>query len=141
MTVLTALDQQEEQRIANEHKIQEQAIAHAGRQNIYPVTAIPSQTQQLTNEMEGFQLGPGPLANENTAASHIPMGASDLAAPYRREEVRPLKARHRAKPIVTVPILSEPQPDVTTEVVDGGKIKHPCPLCGKSVTSGEVHSC
>jgi hypothetical protein len=142
MTILTALDEQENCRIANEQKLQEQAAAEAARQHIYPVTSI-IQTQQQTNELSGFQLGPGPLPNENTASSQLPIGSTDLAAPYRKEDERPLEPRHRAKPIpaIAVPILNEPVTETIEVTENAGKITHPCPLCGKRVASGEVHSC
>jgi len=75
-----------------------------------------------------FELGPGPLTNENVITPHPPLPViSDPAQPYRTS-AQP----GTAEAALEIASLSP---------VEGAKVTYSCPSCGKKVTTGDVHAC
>ena len=149
MHILQVIDRQEERRIEIEKVAQEEAKRleayhqqtahlHERQQSIFQtvkeeiipsfvpsVTPITIPVPQATKE---FQLGPGPLANENIITNQPPLPVqSDIAEPYRtKAKAGTMEA---ALEVATMP------------ATEGGKISYPCPSCGKEVVTGDVHAC
>lgn len=105
-----------------------------------------------------FTLGPGPLQNENSTSPQPPLPLeTNLAAPYtgvvppnapptavaqqgNQKLLDELVARNAANPV------KPGTPEGALEAarmtpVEGAKVTVPCGLCGKPVTTGEVHAC
>lgn len=110
-----------------------------------PVISHPSRTSnntepgRLETPEEVFQLGPGPLTNENVITPHPPLPVeADPSAPYRNQinAIKP-PPKAKAKPGTMEGALEAAK----APPVEGAKVVHPCPLCGKEVATGDVHAC
>jgi len=149
MHILQVIDRQEERRIEMEKVAQEEAKRleayhqqtahlHERQQSIFQtvkeeiipsfvpsVTPITIPVPQATKE---FQLGPGPLANENIITNQPPLPVqTNLVEPYStKAKVGTMEA---ALEVATMP------------PTEGGKVSYPCPSCGKEVVTGDVHAC
>ena len=149
MHILQVIDRQEERRIEIEKVAQEEskrlkayhqqtAHLHERQQSIFQtvkeeiipsfvpsVTPITIPVPQATKE---FQLGPGPLANENIITNQPPLPVqTNLAEPYStKAKAGTMEA---ALEVATMP------------PTEGGKVSYPCPSCGKEVVTGDVHAC
>ena len=149
MHILQVIDRQEERRIEMEKVAQEEAKRleayhqqtahlHERQQSIFQtvkeeiipsfvpsVTPIAIPVPQATKE---FQLGPGPLANENIITNQPPLPVqTNLVEPYStKAKVGTMEA---ALEVATMP------------PTEGGKVSYPCPSCGKEVVTGDVHAC
>jgi len=101
----------------------------------------------------GFQLGPGPLTNENVITAPPPLPVPvDTVAPYRAQ------INGIAPPPTSTPVTTEPPKETKAKKAkvgtregaleaalepptEGAKVTYPCPSCGKEVTTGDVHAC
>ena len=93
----------------------------------------------------GFQLGPGPLTNENVITAPPPLPVyTDPAAPYRAQ-IDAIEPPNIELPTVTgkaKPGTREGALEAALEPpTEGAKVTYPCPSCGKEVTTGDVHAC
>lgn len=167
MHILQVIDRQEERRIEIEKVAQEEskrleayhqqtAHLHERQQSIFQtvkeeiipsfvpsVTPITIPVPQATKE---FQLGPGPLANENIITNQPPLPVqTNLAEPYGSSTPStgisqghiPQSHRTKAKAGTMEAALEV----ATMPATEGGKVSYPCPSCGKEVVTGDVHAC
>lgn len=129
MNVVGILDQQEESRNEAEKVAQAQvAERQQGNPNVIQVIAATIQpvAQPVAPNPQGFQLGPGPLTNENYVTQPPPLPiAADPSAIYRAPPGTMEGALEAAK----------------MPPVQGAKVEYQCPLCGKEVATGDVHAC
>jgi hypothetical protein len=134
--ILAMLDQQEEQR-AKQQTVETQTPSS------YPYTNLLYTTPVTPSSNQGFQLGPGPLTNENTITAPPPLPVpSDPSAPYRQAGTVENSIINIAPPFTAKPGTVEGAIEAAAmPPVEGAKVTHPCPLCGKLVVTGDVHAC
>jgi hypothetical protein len=133
MSVLGILDQQDEQRMASEQIVQVNTV----------------QAQPVANSStSGFQLGPGPLPNENNVTMQPPLPvAADPSAPYRTQInaiAPPLRRPIQQRPVTPIAIpgtMEGAKEAALAPPTEGAKVSYPCPTCGKEITTGDVHAC
>ncbi len=103
-----------------------------------------------------FTLGPGPLLNENALTGQPPLPVPEnLVAPYQQTGQQQqallddIVTRNAAKTPNAVPTIDAAIPGTMAGALEaarmapqeGQKVTAPCVLCGKPVTTGEVHAC
>lgn len=103
-----------------------------------------------------FALGPGPLLNENAITGAPPLPVQEnLVAPYQQTAPQQqallddIIAKNAANVPNAVPTVDAAVPGTMAGALEaarmapqeGQKVTIPCVLCGKPVTTGEVHAC
>jgi hypothetical protein len=107
-----------------------------------PIVSFPTAPLPVTPVPSGeFQLGPGPLTNENVITPHPPLPVfADPTAPYRAQINAigpPIKKGESAEPGTREGALEA----ALAPPVEGAKVVYPCPSCGKEIATGDVHAC
>ena len=132
MNIVGILDQQEELRSETEKAAQAQLAERQLQASPNVIQVIAANMQPIVqptvpSNPQGFQLGPGPLTNENyvTPPPPLPVCVPDPSAVYRAPPGTVEGALEAAK-----------MPDTP-----GAKVEYQCPLCGKEVATGDVHAC
>lgn len=139
------------------------ATAHMqSQQQQQQIADIQAHQRQLIDSLPqpppqpAFSLGPGPLTNENSITAQPPLPAApNPVEPYLQHSPQNQQAlledivTRNAGPPSALPTTDAAIPGTMAGALEaarmtpepGQKVTHPCALCGKPVTTGEVHAC